>query len=233
VTAINTIRQSHAVHVMADGASFSPQGRPAYPCPSSKIWPLPHLNAVVAGRGPKLLPPMIADVLGSSAENYAQLKAIAPDVLKAFLPQMSDILGARGAQDLACDLVIAGISETSGPDAFLICNHPGHVTLGLAPWTLVDLPTITMMPLDDAGQQELDEMLAGRNLEDLDPVVDGIRMMEIQRAMNLSFSIGGFVHLVTVEAGSIVSRIIHRWSEPAGRGKPLQPSYPNLTGEMK
>jgi hypothetical protein len=103
------------------------------------------------------------------------------------------------------------MSERSGPDVFLICNHDGHVSLGLAPWTVIDLPDATVMPLDDQGQRELDRMCAGRSVDDLDPVIDGIRMLEIQRRMSLPFPVGGFAQLVTVSAESISARIVHRW----------------------
>jgi hypothetical protein len=112
---------------------------------------------------------------------------------------------------LAIDLVVAGVSERSEPVAFLLCNHDRHVSLGLAPWMVIDMPEVAMLPLDDQGQRELDGMRAGRSVDDLDPVIDGVRMLEIQRRMSLRFPVGGFAQLASVGAGSISTRIVCRW----------------------
>jgi hypothetical protein len=209
VTAINVIRQSHSVHVITDGASYGPPGQHLHP--STKTWPLPHLNAVIAGRGSKLLPLLLADAFGSSATTYDDLKAIVVDVLKAQWPQISDMLRAQGAPDLAFDLIVAGISERSGPDAYFLCNHDGHKSAQLKPWTVTELPALIVVPLDDEGQEKLDLICAGRGTDELDPAADGVRILEIQREMNLTSPIGGFAQLTSVAAGSISTRIICRW----------------------
>jgi hypothetical protein len=211
LTAIVTIAQKRVVHVLTDGASHGPAGMSLHP--SSKIWPLPHLDAVVAGRGPRLLVPMLVDVLGCTARSYDELKSLALDVLWAYLPQTLDILRARGASaeagSVPFDLVVAGISGRDGPGAFFVCNHEGHSSL--RPWKVIDLASVTLMPLDDQAEAEFDREFAGRSVEDLDPEVDGARMLEIQRKMPLPYPIGGFVQLATVAEGSISTRIVRRW----------------------
>jgi hypothetical protein len=215
MTAINIIRQRSSVHVFTDGASvvscspslIPPPGQSLHP--SCKILTLPHLNAVVAGRGSRLLPLMLADILGGLAKSYDELKSVSVAALHAYLPQLIEILRARGAADPSLDLVIAGISESAGPDSFFICNHDRHPTLPA--WTLVDMPDATMAPINDQIEEEFRRTFpAPITADDLRPDVDGVRMMQIQRDI-VPEAVGGFVQMASVTAGSIVTRIIHRW----------------------
>jgi hypothetical protein len=208
MTAINTIRQRSSVHVFTDGASVGPPGQSLHP--ASKIWPLPHLNAVVAGRGSKLLPPMLADILGGRARSYDELKYVSVAALHAQLPQLTEILRARGAANPAFDLVIAGISESSGPDSFFICNHDRYPTMPA--WTLIDLPELTMVPVNDEIEAEFRRTFPTVvTADDLRPEIDGVRMMQIQRDL-FPEVVGGLVQIASVMAGGwIATRIIHRW----------------------
>lgn len=223
MTAINVIRQSNAVHLVADGLSYGPPGQRLHP--STKLWPLPHLPAIVAARGPKLLPPILADILGSTARSYDDIRATIGQVLKAYLPQITAMMQALpGAHaDLSVfELIVAGISQHTGPDYFFFTVNENYRSL--SPWTVHDLGDLAMIPLTEAMEDEARTVFAERNIEDL-TVFDGIRMCEIQRRnwpADLGHQLpGAFIQAMTLDASGLIrTGIIHRW--PADREQQTQ-----------
>ena len=91
MTAINVIKQANAVH---DGASWVFNGGFGPAC--CKAFAIPHLSAVVSGRGPRLL----AGALGVSAGTASALIAggivpAGPIALDALFHRWPDEIGKR------------------------------------------------------------------------------------------------------------------------------------------
>jgi hypothetical protein len=94
-----------------------------------------------------------------------------------------------------------------------MCTHAKYAK----PWTVHDPGELLMGPLTEAMEQAVRSEFSGRGIDDLDPVVDGVRMIEIQRE-NWSFGDsmlpGGFVQLMSVgRDGLITTSIAHRWDD--------------------
>jgi hypothetical protein len=61
MSAINVLRQTNSVSVLTDGAAYNANG--IFMFPTTKVVVLPHLNAVIAGRGPAFGPAVFSQVL--------------------------------------------------------------------------------------------------------------------------------------------------------------------------
>jgi hypothetical protein len=211
LTAIIVIRQSASVHVLADGAVYGPPGFSSHP--TTKLWPLPHLSAVVAIRGPQLLAPVIAAILGSAGRTFDELVQTGPGAVKAQMGEFRRLLQQHPDPDMF-DIVIAGISDTTGPSGHLIYSHGTYAEA----WAAHDFSSsgVAMIPLAEEMRPELREALSWRHHYDLDPVEDGIRLMDIQRRHwpgTPDTTPGGFLQLVTVSADAITTCVIHRWAD--------------------
>jgi hypothetical protein len=218
MTAINIIQQISAVHVITDGAVCNPDdGKLALEV--AKVWPLPHLNAVIAVRGSYLAAPAILLRIGAKALSFDDLKKQISSGLNDECDR-AELLAACGS----FDLVVAGWSDSVGPHSYFMCNHLLHG--GIEPWRVVDLNGVSLLPLSPAMRTEFDDAFPpGTNPHALDPIRDGLRMLEIQRrhlAPNADGSanyrtIGRFAQLTTITRAAIETRIIHRWPDVPGR----------------
>jgi hypothetical protein len=234
VTAINVIKQKTAVHMLTDGASWIYPGSYYVGPPVLKAWPLPHLNAVLACRGPLQSPPVLADLFSScGASTYDELKKAALAVMEAAMSSRLYEDVVSGASGNPIELVIAGWSETVGPDAFVIQasaagNEPIDRFLSEnKPWILKDTGAAMMAPSDDAIQKAALAAMPPTNTcaDDMDPVRDGLAILNAQRdaliavehsASHGMVTVGGFAQLTTVTADAITTRIIHRWPYEIG-----------------
>jgi len=155
-------------------------------------------------------------LLGRLAESFDDLKAVAIDAIRPYIAQIKDTLLDR-EQDF--DLIIAGISDSTGPEVWLMSSHNGFVK----PWVISNLSGLAefaearglvMLPSDREMYPEISAVLDGRSVDDLDPVADGIRLVEIQRARwpGPAHTVpSGFLQLASVTDSAISTRIIHRW----------------------
>jgi hypothetical protein len=185
VTAINIIKQKSAVHMLTDGASWLYNGK-YYNGPAvTKAWQLSHLQAVVAARGPLGSPGCLADFFGSSGcGSYDELKRCAITLMRTMMSYGSYKWVFEGRHGPKIEVLIAGWSETTGPDAFAISVNTGDPNPALEPWIAHDCGSVTMAPgTPEIEQAALAAMPAHvRCADDMDPVRDGISIMEAQRA---------------------------------------------------
>lgn len=119
------------------------------------------------------------------------------------------------------EIVVAGISETSGPSAYIVASHDRYGE----PWELVPLTGLCITPANDEIHER---MIAALPLdctaEDIDPEEHGLAILEIQRAHLIEndgiegkfCAVGGFGQLTTVTADAVTSQIIHRWPDNVG-----------------
>jgi len=219
MTAINVIRQKAAVHILTDGAAYSEAYDFAFGI--SKIWPLPHLNAAVAVRGPALFAALAAHVIAMSGTTYDEMKNCAGAALREAMPQFGD-LGGLCSHGPDFEVIVAGWSETQGADSYIVGSHGYHS--GVAPWTVVPLGEVSLLPGDPEIHHEFVKVFhLGTSAEDLDPARDGLRIMQIQRGANIKMPngksaliVGAFAQLTTITPGMITTRIVHRWSDVIG-----------------
>lgn len=211
MTAINVIKQKHAVHVITDGASWMLDGKFGPAC--CKVWPVPHLRAVVAARGPRLAPLLMADFLNTAGRSYDEMKANAVTMVRELFEVYPNILAGPFGQD--AEFVIAGWSDVSGPDAFVLSRVDGV-------WISRDTGPVMMAPGDAAIQQAaLAAMPEGvASADDMDPARDGLAIVTAQRAIvgpcEGITAVGGFIQITTVTRDRISTRILHTWPEEWG-----------------
>lgn len=211
MTAINVIRQSEAVHILSDGALCDFKTGKLL-APFSKVFPILHLDAAIAARGSPIFGPAFALHAAIDAISFDHLICIASEIAaKAML----DVKGAgQIAAGLEFDLVIAGWSELKGPSSYFMCNHDLHGTARMA---TVELGEISLLPQTEAMKADLTrEFPQGRRADDFDPIVDGLRVLEIQRRFAPRFPIGAFAQLTSITTGSISTKIIRRWPDLSG-----------------
>jgi hypothetical protein len=197
MSAFDVIVRNDSVHIVSCGACIDAEGRINFI--TGKVWTLPHLNAVVAVRGPAMAGLFTAPTVGSNATSYEDLKANAAGVIRECVGALSSMWAGAPLAD-AMDFVFAGWSET-GPDAFIVCSHDRWGT----PWTNIQLSGLVNIPGDQAIVDALD-------LSDIDPVRDGINMLEMKRASGKYF-VGCFGQLTSVYRDRIETKIICRWRE--------------------
>jgi hypothetical protein len=121
MTAINTIRQSHTVHIVSDGAFCNDDGIILEIGPNA--FPLPHIPAAVAIRGATHFLPFLIYRLcrdcGSFDELLSKIVGAALEVHISF-PMMLGTLGF-GNVTPDFDLVVVGWSAARGkPESYLV-----------------------------------------------------------------------------------------------------------------
>lgn len=218
MTAINILKQRDAVHILSDGAMWNAEGCVIANAP--KCFQLPHVNAAVAIRGPALGLPMIAECM-SGFNGYDDMKRGAVDALHSAI---DSIRAMTQHPDLFGDvqLFVGGWSESTDSDAYTILTEPSS---GVPAWEVVSLAEHSFTPFDANGpvHHAIWDIFAGRSVNELDPRVDGLAIMEAQRRHKAATSIGrvhvvgGFAQLTTVTAKSITTEILKRWSDKVGK----------------
>lgn len=206
MSAFDVIIKRESVCIISDGAGVDHDGRIQFV--ANKVHTIPHLNAVIAVRGPSTAGPFIAPVLGSNATSYDNLKATAAETIRAAVDQLAPLFaGAPLAEKI--DLLMAGISERDGPDAFLLTSYGGFDTPA---WTNIQLAGLSNLPGDPSIIAALG-LRAGATAEDIDPIAGGAAMLEAKRAQPSRYFVGCFGQATTVFRDRIEQRIIARWPD--------------------
>lgn len=217
MSAFDVIVKKDAVHVISDGAGVDAEGRINFI--AGKVWPIPHLNAVVAVRGPSMAGPFIGPTVGSNATSFAELKANAANIIRSSVCALETMWADAPLAD-KIDFVFAGWSET-GPEAFIICSHDRWSV----PWTNIPIGGLTNIPGDQAIVDALD-------LSNLNPERDGVRMLEMKRASSEYF-VGCFGQLTSIYRDRTESRVICRWPEDViGTKLGIVPAAASVSREM-
>jgi hypothetical protein len=208
MTALNVLRQSKAVHIVTDGGRWYGDGSSGPP--GAKTWPLPHLNAIFAARGPALLGAgIVLDFINTAGASYDEMKInIAGRVRAACNEFRARWTGPDTA--IGLEIVVAGWSESKGADSFIMTNHSDR---GTPPFTIEDIREVLILP---ATQSILTEFEAGMpagiaSVDDLDAEREAVRILEIQRQEKMP--VGAFAQITTVTRECITTKILRRWPE--------------------
>jgi hypothetical protein len=138
--------------------------------------------------------------------------------------ELKTVIAASGAGS-SFDLAVAGWSETSGPSAYFVCNRENQ---GPIKPQIIDAGPDNIAPHDEAIKAELKRAFPdGIDPERFDPLVDGLRILEIQRHHKVAHpsdstfvdavGVGGFAQLTTIRRDEITMKIIRRWADEIGR----------------
>ncbi|NUU44548.1 hypothetical protein [Tardiphaga robiniae] len=218
MSAMNVILQSNSVHLLTDALAYHPDGEIMMIGP--KAVPMPHLDCAVAMRGPAGMRPIFAELIGNGAASFDELRSVIVELLQAgahnYAPVFED---CRASADF--EVLVAGISESTGPCSYMVASHDRY---GCA-WRVVTLAGVTCLP-NELGLHE--KIVASLPLDGdadaINPAVHGLRILQLQRAHLIAnkgidgefCAVGGFAQLTTVTAGSVSSRVIHRWADRVG-----------------
>jgi hypothetical protein len=220
MTAVNILRQSDSVHIISDGAAWDDDGVFIFAAP--KAFALPHLNCAIAVRGAAIGLPFLAESL-AMVPSYRHLKEGIADQLRGGIDAVRKMTSQASFGD-ALEIYVAGWHE-DGPDAFTI--HTSHVS-GLTPWRVVPLLDLAMAPGELPIHAMCRPFLTGKVADDIDPRVDGLRILEAQRRHKARlpngdrmFAVGGFAQLTSVYRDSVSTEILHRWPDVVG--EPIDP----------
>jgi hypothetical protein len=228
MTAINTVRQSDAVHIISDGAFCNDDGVILEIGPNA--FPLPHFPAAVAIRGATHFLPFLIYRLcrdcGSFDELLSKIVGAALEVHVSF-PMMLGTLGfGNVAPDF--DLVVAGWSTARGkPESYIVTSRPHEPSHAGKGWQIVDLPEVLIAPPVNELQAKAVGWTVPMSAGEFRPDNDGLKLLEAQRlSANLPrkelgsprrHSVGGFVQLTTITRQKLQIEILHRWSDKVGQ----------------
>lgn len=215
MSAINILIQSNSVHILTDGTVFHPDGKLIMIGPKAVC--LPHLNCAIAFRGAAGAKMMLSEVIAFGAPTFDGLRQTIAELLKSQAEQFSEAfqLCTSGPE---FEVVVAGISETAGPTAYIVNSHGRY---GKS-WTPIELAGFVPLPCDEVTLAKMQRIIPpGTSPDDIDPERDGLAVMKLQRATprlsNGDFCpVGAFAQLTTVTRNSVSTRIIHRWPDVIG-----------------
>jgi hypothetical protein len=220
MTALNIVVESDAVHLFSDGASYDAEGLLVSAGP--KVFALPHINAAIGTRGPAIALPLLAHFVGQVATSYDGLKAnIAPALQLAYA--MANEVLVKCPRRGYFEVVIGGVSETTGPDAYSIsCDADGVVSpiteiseLGFMPGTIPALDDLVIFAEMKRHLKSLHPDLPTAEIATED---FGLQALEIQRAARFSdlCGVGSFAQVTSVRASGISTKILRRWDDKVG-----------------
>lgn len=229
MTAINTIRQSHAVHILSDGAFCNDDGIILEIGPNA--FPLPHFPAAVAIRGATHFLPFLIHRLcrdcGSFDELLSKVVGAALEVHISFPMMLGTVGYGNAAPDF--DLVVAGWSAARGKfESYLMTSRPhGNTSHSGSGWALIDLPEILIAPSLREFQRNATGWSVPKSADEFRPEHDGPKLLEAQRlaagmqnTQARSFrhhSVGGFVQLTTITSNRVEVKILKRWRDIVGQ----------------
>jgi hypothetical protein len=181
---------------------------------TNKAWLMPKHNAVVAFTGQGVPSAAIQDVLQFNTEGFDELEARAGDLMARWYDHV------RRACPASFLAIVAGLSESRGPSAFVVRSDDCPVQTHLPAWQSVGTGWIIQPGYDGMGGVHG----ASFDVEAFDPVRDGIRIMEAQRVHiepppigTGHPQVGGFIQHTEITADGIRTRIMHRWPDEVGR----------------
>jgi hypothetical protein len=191
MTAINILRLKETAHIIAD-SQLSAAGKPVGHV--AKLFPVPHLNAVIATRGRADLLFKVVDLVVPRAKDFADLRRIFVEEFRGRCTK-----AAMSGSALTGDFDVYVVGNDGQPEAFMLSNHSGH---GTEPWAVVDIPYLLVTP-------PVDEALLPA--EGGEPMIALMQICEVQARDEVS--VGGTFTFATVRREGIVLEPFARWGE--------------------
>ncbi|MGD9923919.1 MAG: hypothetical protein AB7V13_21130 [Pseudorhodoplanes sp.] len=244
MSAVNVIVQRDRACIVSDGAKYDAAG--ILKAIGPKCVSLPHLPALIASRGAcEALPilqyhatwrfptfdHLIAGIevtVAEIMETYDFDSGISPEQQFTFVG-WSEARGRFAAFGMVTHDITDGVrqfaEDTGGNVAAVLAAVP-------EPMKLIEFGDDMCAPVlpDDVAEA----IFSGcATIDDVDPAVDGLKILEAQRQLKVSgrpgwpaaHHVGGFALLSTVTRDGVTERIIHRWNEDR-IGEPIRPAAP-------
>lgn len=210
--------------MISDGIGLGDDGKIASIAP--KITILPLLNAAIGIRGDALIALLLMSGLSADWQQFGSYDGLRSGLVD-HLSNVFDVAGdqweaMRGPGWSEMDIIVAGWSETSGPDSYLLRTMEGTATPA---WEIIDTGGVLLTPSNDGIFESLGEFGRSGAISD----VEMIAIAEKQRAYREPHGpnkietslVGGFLQLTTITDRDISTRIIHRWNDRVG--EPISP----------
>jgi hypothetical protein len=227
MSAIITLCQREAVHILSDGAGYDSKG--TVRAIMSKSFAIPHLSAVIATRGSAVSLPFIATRLSSLFSSFDELMLGIEAELPKIIDDSEELFAMSGSA--STEIAVVGWSEKDDiGKAFTI--QAGDVSETRAEYAdvehpesfkLVERPNAFALPAPSAEIMRKAEFRGDTNIEKLIPEIDLLQIMEMQRQSLIelngqpTYVVGGLALLSTVARGGMITqRVIHRWPDEIG-----------------
>jgi hypothetical protein len=215
MTAINLIVQEQAVHLLTDAAFYDPEGVVLYIASKTVMMPALRLAIACSGRAETK---QIADRLrglSSQREMLQQLPLIA-GVIRA------DNLALRPDMPEAIELqlfVAMWDERENRPVGLALSTDRAYFGDAYTPGVLVEVEQLFAPAVD--LQSALGRRADPRRRFSFDPVQDGLRLIEGQRASKSAMIedrwwIGGRAELITVDHEGVRTEILREWPDEVG-----------------
>ena len=230
MSAVNIIVQRSAAHIITDGAKYLASGELVGI--GSKCAALPHLPALMSLRGPNVLG-FVAETIGLKFASFDAFVDGVEVALEEFVDE-NEYLWEDSGQTLI-ELMFVGWSEVhrkfgayairtaEANDKHTEAPDGGANVIHTKPYQLTELPSGVMAPV--VSEDALKSVgLSVSSHEQFDPIVDGRRLLEAQRALKVSlfdgdpptYHCGGLAMLSTVTRDGTVQKVFHRWPDKVG-----------------
>lgn len=206
MTALNALVRSDRVHLMTDGAAYSPGG--AIEGSMSKVHMLAHLPAALSFRGPVYFwTALVARLDVSGCRTFDELLGGIVDEVRMCLE-----IGARMHGHAHVEVIVAGWShERDQPECYLIDSKAGGDLTPAPDGYFSPMEPDMGRRLSAGGWNLYDEKNDARALLDL---------MRCQRAERFAIGhgpevapLGVFAQHTVLTRDGIISRIVERWPE--------------------
>jgi hypothetical protein len=237
MTAVNVIRKPGVIHVLTCGAALAPDGKIVEL--QSKCVSFPTFPAAAAVTGQNLLLPTFAWYVATrGCTSFDMMVQRAPEWMSAAQATVLDLatkaMVAQGKSvfkvPTAYELVLAGWSnERQRMETYLLAGHDeGSLDGGVTPTRRGEMTETTETDGSVNPPPSAEAMAAvglTASLDDFDPIVDGVKLMEAQRRTPAlvglwhgapgAHVVGGYVLHTIVTRDGVRSGIIHRWPDDA------------------
>jgi hypothetical protein len=244
MSACNILLQRSAVSMLCDAAMYDADG--VIGGIGQKCFAMPGLNAIISSLGPAGGAMIFAYELGWRFSSFDQMAARLDVAMREIYEQHEDSFLACRFREV--EVHIAGWSESRrAPRAMAMhlcpegnerwrefCDARGSEEIKTEPFKLIDLaPGVYANPPPLSEQMSaagLSLDYYGSSPESIDPVLDMLHLMEVQRrkkgevisGMGAHHLVGGYALLSTVTEAGVSQRVIHKWEEDQ-TGQPITP----------
>lgn len=214
MSALNVFLFPDVIHVWTDGALYDADG--TLLMSTTKVGPLPHLNAAVMTRGPALALPLLTHCLGVLFSTFDDLVVGLSEAVAQFVTYQGEVLG-ECSHGTTFEVVVAGWSESRGqPEAYLVRSADlGRVSM---------LGSEHVSPANDILVERMKGEFPGSTQADLRTIDVARRLMELQREIRVEqvegqgkiCGVGGFCQVTTITPAAIMTGIVRRWPDVVG-----------------
>ncbi len=235
MSAINVLRTKDVVHIITDAAAYDEDG--VLQAIKPKCYAMPHMPAALATRGPSRATDIIAMCLGALFRDFDEL-VLGIEYQLPLIVEQTDELRSEYAPRI--ELILVGWSAERGrPETYFMQTESnpwqpehGETLAGELqnpePFKLQQQPECLISPnVDPEDMVEANKSLS-RNvngIDELDPAIDGLRLLEVQRQQRRALVpggaeahwIGGFGLLTSVRCDRVEQRVIGRWPDEVGQ----------------